>query len=195
MNTLAKSRPAAQAPKTPIEISVEDYFAMEMNSPKRHESVDGVVYAKTGARDRHNLVSGDIFAKFWAQLPRRCQVFMTDMKLRVRIDTKTRFYYPDVMVSCSEVDRQEYFREQPVFIAEVLSPTTERTDRGEKFEAYKRIDSLEDYLIAHQDVARIELFRRKTGWTREVFAAGQSFTLASVDLTLAVDDIYRRVEF
>jgi Uma2 family endonuclease len=195
MTTLAKARPAAQAPKTHIEISVEDYFAMEMNSPKRHEFVDGVVYAMTGARDRHNLVSGDIFAKLLAHLPRRCQVFMTDMKLRLKIETKTRIYYPDVMVSCSETDRDEYVREQPVFIAEVLSPTTERTDRGEKFEAYKRIDSLEDYLIAHQDIARIELFRRKTGWEREVFSAGQSFTLPSVDLAFAVDDIYRRVEF
>jgi Uma2 family endonuclease len=179
MNTVAKSRPAAQTPITPIEITVEDYFAMEMNSPKRHEFVDGVVYAMTGARDRHNLISGDIFAKLLAHLPRRCQVFMAEMKLRVRIETKTRIYYPDVMVSCAETDRHEYVREQPMFIAEVLSPTTERTDRGEKFEAYKRIDSLDDYLIAHQDLARIELFRRKTGWEREVFSAGQSFTLPS----------------
>lgn len=195
MNTLAKARPPAPTSKSPTEISVEDYFAMEMNSPKRHEFVDGVVYAMTGARDRHNLISGDIGFLLNAHLPRRCQVFMTDMKLRLKIETKTRIYYPDVMVSCSETDRDEYVREQPVFIAEVLSPSTERTDRGEKFEAYKRIDSLEDYLIAHQDVARIELFRRNTGWTREVFAAGQNFTLTSFDLTLAVDDLYRRVTF
>lgn len=188
-------RYSAPHARTQPNISPEEYLAFELTTPIKHELVEGVIYAMTGSRDRHNLISGDIGVRLISHLPLRCQVFMTDMKLRVQIGTDTRFYYPDVMVSCSSTDREEYFREEPGLLVEVLSPSTERNDRQEKFEAYKQIASLEEYLLVSQDFTQVELFRRASGWTREVFKAGESFTLASVDLTFEVDDIYRRVRF
>ena len=90
------------------------------------------------------------------------------MKLRIEAGRDQRFYYPDVFVFCSPMDREPYSRSEPIFIAEILSPGTERIDRGEKFEAYTLIRSLDAYALISQDAVRIELFRRHTGWNREV---------------------------
>lgn len=182
--------------RTQTLLSPEEYLERELVAAVKHEFVDGSVYAMAGASDRHNLVAGNFFAILQAHMPDRCQVFMTDMKLRVEAKTATLFYYPDVFASCSEDDRANaYFREQPILIIEVLSPSTERVDRTEKFDAYRLIPSLQEYVLADQDMPKIEVFRRSNAWAREEFYPDDSFTLESAGLNLTVAQVYRRVKF
>ena len=176
-------------------ISAEDYLLAENDGAWRHEFVNGVVYAMVGSSDRHNFIAGNLYAALLGRLPAHCDVFQTDMKLLIRNKRDERFYYPDVFVSCTPTDRQPYTREEPLFVAEVLSPQTERIDRGEKFEAYKSIASLQEYAILSQDRVRLELFRRRTGWQRELFTLGQNITFESVDITLPLITLYRRTDF
>ena len=173
-------------------VSVAEYLAAEQRTPAKHEYVDGVVYAMGGASDRHNIIAGNLFAALHAHLPDRCQVFMADMKLRVRLEKAEIYYYPDILVSCAADDRAQYHREKPMLLVEVLSESTARVDRTEKLDAYRRISTLEEYVIAEQDLAHVEIYRRVNGWKREVVAAAHSVTLKSVDLTLPLGTLYRR---
>ena len=114
-------------------VSVEDYLAGELHSEIRHEYVDGQVYAMGGASDSHGLIVNALaFALTPAARKKHCQLFTSDMKLRLNIADKTVFYYPDLLLSCAPDDRQPYFRSRPCLIVEVLSDSTERIDRREK---------------------------------------------------------------
>jgi len=174
-------------------MTAEDYLAGENDGLAKREFVNGAVYAMVGSSDRHNLITLNLASFLSQRLPDRCQVFASDMKLRVRRARDERFYYPDVLVSCSSSDRADYWREEPVLIAEVLSPATERTDRGEKFEAYTSIPCLSEYVLVHQAESRAEMYRRRTGFGREIFTGDDAITFESLDLTLPVLDLYRRI--
>ncbi len=175
-------------------INEEDYLRGEQESAIRHEYINGIVYAMAGASDKHNLIAGNAFSLLSSQLPDSCQVFMSDMKLRMEIQSETIFYYPDVMVSCAEDDRAAYYRKQPCLVIEVLSKSTRRQDRFEKFMAYKDLPSLQEYLILEQEYRASTLFRRRTGWQPELYQDGD-IHLESVNLTMSVDALYRRVRF
>ena len=130
-------------------LSVTQYLNAEQHSHVKHEYINGEIYAMGRASGRHSLVALDLAGLLSAHLPDQCQVFITDMKVYIRAQIGEMFYYPDVLVSCAEDDRAPYYREKPVLIAEVLSPSTERIDRYEKLHAYRQIPSLQEYpLIA-----------------------------------------------
>jgi Uma2 family endonuclease len=173
----------------------EAYLAYEFDSPVKHEFVDDVLYGMSSASDRHVLVAMAFGRRLDAYLPANCQVFQSDMKLRITHTNPVVFYYPDVLVSCAADDRERYFREKPILLIEVLSPSTERVDRTEKLAAYRSIPSLQEYVLADQDMPKIEVMRRSTAWQPEVYLPGASFRLDSVGLDLAVDDVYRRLDF
>jgi len=172
-------------------MSVEDYLASEEDGPWRNEFVNGVTYAMAGSSTRQNKIAGTLYAALVGHLPVRCEAFISDVKVRIESARDRRFYYPDVFVSCSPTD-DAYTRDEPVLVAEVLSPWTERIDRGEKFEGYRTIASLQEYAILSQDEVRLELFRRRSGWEREVFGPDDAVTFESVDLTVKVAALYRR---
>src|SRR5436190_9458766 len=128
-------------------VSVEDYLAGELVSPVKHEYLGGVVYAMAGARNVHNTISVSFISRLHAQLRGHpCQVFNSDTKVRVRLSTHTRFYYPDAMVVCQPNAAGESFQDNPVVIAEVISDATRRTDEGEKKDAYLTIPTLTAYV-------------------------------------------------
>ncbi len=103
-------------------ISVDEYMEGELHSEIRHEYVDGQVYAMGGASDSHGLIVNALaFALTPAARYKHCQLFTSDMKLRLNIADKTVFYYPDLLLSCAPDDRQPYFRSRPCLIVEVLS--------------------------------------------------------------------------
>jgi Uma2 family endonuclease len=180
-----------EAAQRVVMMSVEDYLASEEDGPWRHEFVNGVTYAMAGSSTRHNKIAGALYAALIGHLPARCEAFISDVKVRIESARDKRFYYPDVFVSCSQTD-SIYTRDEPILVAEVLSPWTERIDRGEKFEAYKTIVSLQEYAILSQDDVRLELFRRRSGWEREVFGPGDAVTFDSVDLAIELATLYRR---
>jgi Uma2 family endonuclease len=117
-----------------------------------------------------------------------------DVRLRVVVGNDEVHYYPDGLVTCDPSDGGSHHRERPIFLAEVLSPTTERIDRGEKLIRYQQIETLHEYLICEQDLARVEIYRRANGFKREVIEKDGTIRLDSVGLELAVAELYRRVD-
>jgi Uma2 family endonuclease len=174
-------------------ISRDEYLAGERESHIRHEYVDGEVYAMVGASDRHGLITLNLAGLLSQRLPDRCQVFSSDMKVRIQAAEREIFYYPDVLVSCDPRDRETYYRQYPCLVIEVLSPHTARLDRFEKSMFYRQLDSLEEYLLVSQDYRQVEVLRRSDQWHETRYNKGE-VQLQSVALALTVDEIYRRTD-
>jgi Uma2 family endonuclease len=184
-----------KASTQPEILSIDAYLEGELAGEVRHEYLGGHVYAMVGASDIHNLVSMNLAATLHQHLrDGPCQVFMSDMKVRLSIAADDIFYYPDVLVSCREDDRARYWREHPCLIVEILSEGTARIDRREKFLAYQQIDMLEEYLLVEQDEPWVTLFRRGNGWQPERLGPANMLRLASVALDMPVAEIYRGTE-
>jgi Uma2 family endonuclease len=185
------------APKrTPI--SVEEYLAGELVSPIKHEYIGGAVYAMAGARNQHNRIAGNIFAKLHARLSGKpCEPWNSDTKIRVRLPTHIRFYYPDGSVICRPNPPEDSFQDDPVVIVEVLSKKTRRVDTGEKQDAYLTIPSLAVYLLVESDSPFVIAFRRtEHGFVREVYdGRNAALPLAEIDVELPLSDIYEGVTF
>jgi Uma2 family endonuclease len=173
-------------------LTVEKYLDGELGSTVRHEYVNGQVYAMAGASDRHNLIAANANALLNTALPDAGEVFISDMKVHIHTETDIVFYYPDVMVCCDTGDRETYYREKPCLLIEVLSSSTERQDRFEKFFFYQRIPSLQEYLLLSQNIREATLLRRSRAWQPEVYHEGEIY-LASVGLTVSMEALYRRV--
>lgn len=174
-------------------MTAAEYLEMERQASWKHEFVDGIVYAMAGASRTHNLISGDAFGALLAKVVPPCRVFGSDMKVHIKYGTDERYYYPDVHVSCSDLDNNEYFSAHPVLIIEVLSPNTAETDRRDKFDDYRLLPSLQEYVLLGQDERRAEVFRRRTEWQNETYTEKDQITLESIRVTLPVSTFYSRV--
>lgn len=183
-------------PKFKTGISVEEYLNGEEISQIRYEYINGEVYAMAGTSDKHNIIAGNIFANLWSHLKdSSCQTFIENMKVRVDVQT---FYYPDLLVSCEENPESPYYRDEPILIVEVISPSTKQIDRREKLHAYRDMPSVVEYVIVEQEKMEVEIHRRQSGgnWITYFYAENDAeVTLESVDLTLPLSEIYRRVTF
>ena len=179
-------------------ISVEDYLAGELDSPVKHEYVGGFVYAMAGARNLHNLIASNVLGFLHARLHGgRCRAWNPDTKIRVRLPTHTRFYYPDASVVCRPNSPDDSFQDDPAVIVEVLSQKTRRIDGGEKLEAYLTISSLSVYLLVEQEEAVVVAYRRTDqGFVREVYAELSAvIPLPEIGIELPLAEIYDGVEF
>ncbi|NJM13441.1 MAG: Uma2 family endonuclease [Synechococcaceae cyanobacterium SM1_2_3] len=173
--------------------SVEEYLAFEEASEIKHEYVNGEIYAMTGVSVRHNRISGNLFARLLNHLDgSRCEVFFAEVKLRLKELNQDIFYYPDLMVCCDPNDRDLYWRSRPCLIVEVLSNSTARIDRSEKYLTYIQLDSLQGYLLLEQNKIGATLYRRNGGgWQREEFNDPQTaLTLPCAELTVQLAEIY-----
>lgn len=176
-------------------ISADDYIAGELTSEVRHEYLAGDVYAMVGASAAHNLICINIVSSLHRHLRERpCQVFMADMKLRLRIATDEYFYYPDILVSCRSDDCATYYREHPTVLVEVLSDSTERLDRREKLLAYQQIPSLEEYVLVAQQRRELTIFRRTADWASEKIAGDGDLSLHSLSFRMGVGEVYSGTE-
>ena len=173
-------------------LSHEDYLAMELTSPVKHEYVDGNIYAMTGTSDLHNIISLNIASILRNHLKGSpCRVFMADVK--VKLDQSDAYYYPDVMVSC-EKSPNPYFREQPSLIVEVLSPTTAKFDAGDKRRDYQSLPSLQDYVLAATDCMDVRVWRREeSDWKVTIYTDGMMIPLSSVGLEIPIEQIYEDI--
>lgn len=179
-------------------ISVEDYLAGELVSQVKHEYVGGEVYAMAGATNAHNIIAGNVFASLHTGLRRKpCRPFNSDTKIRIRLQSRWRFYYPDVSVVCRPNPQQESFQDEPTIVAEVLSRKTRRIDEGEKQDAYFAIPSLSAYLLIEQETPAIVVHRRTpNGFLREVYDGMDAvIPLDEIDAELPLADAYEGVEF
>ena len=179
-------------------ITVEDYLAGELRSPIKHEYLGGVVYAMAGARNHHNRIATNTLVAVGKRLDGRpCQPFNSDTKVRIRLPTQTRFYYPDAQVVCRPNPEDDSYQDDPAVIAEVLSKSTRRIDEGEKKDAYLTIPSLNVYLLIEQEAPLVTVFRRtEAGFVRQVYQGLDAvIALAEIDIDLPLSEIYAGVEF
>lgn len=182
----------------PDVISVEEYLSGELVSPVKHEYLGGVVYAMAGARNVHNLIAGNAFASLHTRLRGgRCRPYNSDTKIRIRLPSHVRFYYPDLSVTCRPNPPNDSFQDDPALIAEVVSQSTRRVDEGEKKEAYQTIPSLSVYLIVEQESPKIVVYRRgEQGFGREVYVGLDAvISLPEIETDLPLAEIYDGVEF
>lgn len=179
-------------------LSEEDYVRLEVRSPIRHEYVNGEIFAMTGGTLRHNTIALNMASLLRAHLRTGpCRTFINDV--RVKIARSNAYYYPDVVVACPR--RGELLAldsatlDDALLIAEVLSPSTEATDRREKLLAYRTIPSLAEYALISSEDARVEIHRRhgEIGWHRIEYSGPEDVEFASVALTLPMRDLYEGV--
>lgn len=181
---MAKAQP--DAPR----ISPEDYLAGEQTSQIRHEFVDGLVFAMAGASEGHGILRLALAIWLHGRVPPGCILFDGDMKLKVEADEETRYYYPDLFISCGSRDLKQHVRSDATLIIEILSPSTERVDRYEKLRAYATLPSLIEYVLVDQSIPAVEVYRRTGKWKRENFALNEEVWLEAVKAAIPVASIY-----
>lgn len=180
-------------------VTVGEYLAMENSSPERHEYLDGVIYAMSGASPRHNLLVGNLHGMLRAGLRGRPCVMLPEGQ-RIFVPATGLYTYSDALVVCegprfhSEDPRS---LTNPRVICEVLSPSTEAYDRGEKFQNYQSIASLQEYVIVEQHRPRVEHFLRRSNdqWLLTGYdGAAAVVALTTLGVSLSVAELYEQME-
>lgn len=171
--------------------SIEEYLQLETVSPVRHEYLAGQIFATTGGTRRHNRLAGRLYNAIDDHLGAGpCEPYIGDVKVRFRINTDEYVYYPDVMVNCEPEESEQYVL-HPRLIIEVLSPSTESTDRREKALLYRAIPTLEEYAIVAQDEPQVTLQRRSEQWRPMVYSAPEDIVeFRSIGLSMPLAKIY-----
>lgn len=179
-------------------MSPDEYLERERRADYKSEYYSGEIFAMAGASRTHNLIAGNVFASLTTQLrDKPCEVYTNDMRVQSR--NQSQYSYPDVVVVCGPPEFLDFHEDNlvnPHLIVEVLSPSTEAFDRGEKFARYRLLESLTDYLLVAQDARRIEHFAKQPdgGWKlHEATVATGSLSLPSIDCVLTITDAYNKV--
>ena len=179
------------------QLTPAEYLAWEEQQEFRHEYADGEVYAMTGGTLNHSEIASNFTTILKNHLRGSgCKVFNSDAK--VQILESNSYLYPDVSVTCDGRDRSATkFISHPCLIVEVLSPTTEAYDRGDKFALYRRSTTLQDYVLVSTNAMRVDLYQRndRGRWEILSYDAGDSIDLPSVNLSVSVAQIYEDIVF
>jgi Uma2 family endonuclease len=181
-------------------VTPEEYLALERAAERKSEYRDGEIIGMTGATRRHSLITVNVGSELNRQLKGRpCEVHVAD--LRVLIAASRLYTYPDVIVVCGEPALADRYRDtltNPTVLIEVLSPSTEAYDRGTKFEHYRTLDSLREYLLVSQSRPHVDHFMRQDGGPWLLLAASDlaaTIVLPSIQCQLAMAEIYHKVKF
>jgi Uma2 family endonuclease len=178
----------------------EEYLAFERKAEFRHEYINGRIYPRHGSSRWHNLIAGGTAVGISTQFKGRlCEVYVCGM--RVKVNAGALYAYPDVVAVCGEPRFEDAAVDtltNPTVIVEVLSPSTEAYDRGEKFRQYRRLESLAEYVLIAQDKVQVEHYARHgekgDQWVlTEISDLGGTLHLASIGCGLALADIYDKV--
>lgn len=185
-----------QTVATPGPITLDEYLRLEERSPLRHEYVGGRIFVLQGSTARHNRIAANVHARMH-ELARGgpCAAYVIDLKVRAARD---RVYYPDVVLVCAPHDGNTLIFDEPCIVVEVTSPSTRRTDRGEKVDAYLALPSLRGYLVVEHDRPYVTLYTRAgrdDAWEREEFVTAGAIPLPCVDAAISLEAIYAGVEF
>lgn len=183
------------SPQRPY-LTPDEYLQMEDVRNIKHEYIDGQVYAMAGASDPHVTIALNLATLLRSHVRgSSCRVYIADMK--ARIESLNRFYYPDVMVTCSPSDQETpTYKRFPCLIVEVLSDSTEAFDRGDKFVDYQELESLREYVLINTKRQRVECFRRNEQglWVLQSYTPQQtSFRLDSVGFEGTLEALYEDV--
>lgn len=180
-------------------LTPEDYLALERSADFKSEYFDGEIFAMTGASEPHNTIVANTLSEIRQQLKKRpCKVYANDM--RVKVDPTGLYTYPDVVVVCGKARLEDAHLDtllNPTLIVEVLSDSTEAYDRGRKFEHYRKLESLAEYVLIAQHQPHVESYRRQPDhhWLlTECSGLDGALRLESIDCELALAEIYDKVE-
>lgn len=173
-----------------------EYLDWEPTQEERYEYWDGEVVAMSGATRNHNRVSANCFRLLDDALVHRpCEVYIVDVKVQVAPGQK--YFYPDVVVTCDERDKDPRFVQFPCLIVEMLSPSTESIDRGLKFAQYRKFTALQEYVLVQVDQPFVEVFRRNAQgqWVLSEYTLEDRFCFESLNVEIAISDLYQQVTF
>lgn len=174
-----------------------EYLALERAAETKHEYLDGEIIAMTGASRPHNVITLNLGAELRERLRGTgCQTTVSDMRVRV---SPTRYAYPDVVVACPPLQFEDAEVDtllNPTVIVEVLSPSTEAYDRGQKFAHYRRLESLREYILISEDSMHAErLARLDNVWVlSDIDGPDGLLTFDSIACSVRLADIYERVK-
>jgi len=173
----------------------DEYVELDAMSSVKHEYFGGSAWAMAGGSPEHAAIAASVTASLGAQLRGRpCRVYSSDLRLRVHETGLAT--YPDVSVVRGKLeldpeDRRAQTIMNPRVVVEVLSPSTEAYDRGEKLAHYKRVESLQEIVLVSHDLRQIEIWRRDAaGWSHDLARAGGVARLESIECTLVVDELF-----
>jgi Uma2 family endonuclease len=186
-------------------MSVEDYLRLDQSTCNaKYEYLNGVARLMSGGSVAHDRIARNV-AHFIDEhfLSGPCTVFGSDVQVLVglKANGKKNYVYPDATVSCDVSDRRRDNKviRSPRIVVEVLSPSTEPVDRGKKFKAYQACESIEEIVLISQFARHVEVYCRseedETSWSYVIYGPDETVELRSVDVFLAIDEIYRGLNF
>lgn len=182
-------------------VSLSDYIQIEKETSTKHEYHNGNLVALAGGSVHHGMLCGNSYSELRNVLKGKttCKAFTSEVKLY--IESKNSFVYPDAMVICGEMERstkEEQALTNPILIVEVLSKSTADYDRGDKFHLYRQIPSLQEYVLIEQDKAVVEIFYKHAHadlWQiTRVEGLNQQLYLQSIDASIKMTDLYLDIE-
>jgi Uma2 family endonuclease len=177
-------------------ISPDEYLRIDRESQDiKYEYMDGRMYAMAGGTIDHDQICNNMVMLLRPPLQGRCRLF-TNVRLQTQ---NTKYFYPDITISCNPVDWQGRGKKDivhmPRFIIEVLSPSTEVRDRGEKLFSYRRIATLQEYVLINTKYQAVEIYQRQEDvWTYRQFDPGQEVEFASLELSFPMAALYEFTE-
>ncbi|MGC2238761.1 MAG: Uma2 family endonuclease [Pyrinomonadaceae bacterium] len=179
--------------------SADEYLALEENAEYRSQFYNGEIFAMAGASRKHNAISMNTSSNLHFQLRSRdCEIYQNDMRVKV---TETLYTYPDIVIVCGKPEIEKKRGENllnPSVLIEVLSPSTEKFDRGEKAQFYRSMPSLREYVLISQDKSYVEHFIRQEngGWLlKEYSEMSETLRLPNIDCEIALSEVYAKVDF
>ncbi|MBI5591340.1 MAG: Uma2 family endonuclease [Deltaproteobacteria bacterium] len=182
-----------------VRYTPEEYLKMERDAACKSEYFNGEIFAMTGASRKHNLIAGSVYSSIYTQLRKReCEAYANDM--RVKVPSTGLYTYPDIVVVCSPPLFDDVLSDtllNPDVIVEVLSQSTEAYDRGDKFQNYRALPSLSEYILVHQDTRHVEHYARQpdSSWRfLEYFKPEDGFQIRSIGCALKLEEIYEKVD-
>lgn len=181
-----------------LKASIAEYLAFERQSTEKHEYFRGEIFAMSGASRTHNIIASNLIIQLGIRLKGKpCKPLGSDMRLH--IPENTLFTYPDIAVYCGEMKTiDEDNALNPVVIIEILSPSTKNYDRGEKFQLYRDIPSLKEYILVDSESVHIEVFRlnHSRHWELEEYkTVRDQLNIPSLQLTIPITEIYEGTRF
>jgi len=185
-------------PKT--KLTPDEYLEFERKAEERHEYFNGEIFAMSGAKRNHNKAATNVSGLIWQHLKGKdCESYSNDM--RVFVPRTGLYTYPDVVVVCGEPKFQDKVFDtllNPTLLIEVLSESTESYDRGKKFQHYRSIESLQEYVLVSQDEARIEKYLKQGDgfWVlSEAVGLDSEIEFASIECRIALAEVYDKINF
>lgn len=180
------------ATEFPPRMTPEEYLAWEATQEEKYEYIDGEIIAMTGGTITHTRLYLNLYRALFPHLAKRgCEAFVSDVKVQ---DVKNkRYFYPDLVVTCSEEDKtNNKFISHPTVIVEILSPSNSKYDKNQKLKLYRRLPSLQEYILIDSERVFVAMYQRQTEkmWAYTDYELEETFLIPSIEFECSVATIY-----